>query len=85
VALGASRIPTEAPPPARAIALAAAAACGSDLVGVDLLPTPEGGWTVLELNGAVDFTPAYSEEDVFAAVVTALTRDLHQPVAHRLP
>jgi RimK family alpha-L-glutamate ligase len=85
VALGASRIPTEAPPAARAIALAATAACGSDLVGVDLLPTPEGGWTVLEINGAVDFTPAYSRGDVFSAVVTALTRDLHQPVAHRLP
>jgi RimK family alpha-L-glutamate ligase len=74
VALGASRIPTEAPPAARAIALAAAAACGADLVGVDLLPAPDRGWVALEVNGAVDFTPAYSRsEDVFAAVVAALT------------
>jgi len=85
VALGASRVPAEAPPPARAIALAAAAACGGELVGIDLLPAADGGWVALEVNGAVDFTPAYSRGgDVFAAVVTELTRDLHRRVAHEL-
>ena len=39
-----------------ALAVAAARAVGAELVGVDLLPTPAGGWTVLELNGAVEFT-----------------------------
>jgi len=43
-------------------------------VGVDLLPDGEGGWFVLELNGAVDFTSEYSLDggDVFAAITEAL-------------
>lgn len=67
VALGGVRRRIDPPSDARAAALAAAAAAGADLVGVDLLPTPEGGWTVLELNGAVDFTADYSlgARDVF--------------------
>jgi RimK family alpha-L-glutamate ligase len=82
VALGASRVPAEAPPAARAIALAAAAACGGDLVGVDLLPAGGGGWIALEVNGAVDFTPAYARAgDVFAAAVEAIGRDVHAPLA----
>ncbi len=40
-------------------ALAAAGALGMDLVGVDLLPL-DGGYTVLELNGAVDLDGRYS-------------------------
>jgi RimK family alpha-L-glutamate ligase len=44
---------------ARALALAAAGALAMDLVGVDLLPLG-GGYTVLELNGAVDFDDRYS-------------------------
>jgi ribosomal protein S6-L-glutamate ligase RimK-like protein len=44
---------------ARALALAAAAAVGMDLVGVDLLPLDDA-YTVLELNGAVDFDERYS-------------------------
>ncbi|HSL66372.1 MAG TPA: hypothetical protein VK874_17085, partial [Gaiellaceae bacterium] len=39
-------------------ALAAVAAVGGDLVGIDLLPV-DGGWTVLELNAAVDFDARY--------------------------
>ena len=36
-------------------------------VGVDLLPASDGGWVVIELNGAVEFTSGYSEwVDVFA-------------------
>jgi [lysine-biosynthesis-protein LysW]---L-2-aminoadipate ligase len=72
VALGAARKPEAAPAAARALAVAAAAAVGADLVGVDLLPVDDG-WTVLEVNGAVDFTPAYVRGgDVFEAAAWAL-------------
>jgi RimK family alpha-L-glutamate ligase len=60
VALGAQAVPTTPPPVASELALAAAAASGLDLVGVDLLPTGPGGFCVIELNGAVDFRPVYS-------------------------
>ncbi len=63
-------------PPASAceLALAAARAIEADLVGVDLLPTPDGGYVVLELNGAVEFTQEYALEpgDVFGRAVDAL-------------
>jgi [lysine-biosynthesis-protein LysW]--L-2-aminoadipate ligase len=59
ISLGGSRHRTALPDEAAALAVAAAAAIGADLVGVDLLPAGSG-YTVLELNGAVDFTPAYS-------------------------
>jgi RimK family alpha-L-glutamate ligase len=75
VALGARRLPVRPPVEARALSLAAADAAGADLVGVDLVPTPQGEWVVLELNGAVEFTPDYSlDEDVFASVSFALAR-----------
>jgi glutathione synthase/RimK-type ligase-like ATP-grasp enzyme len=71
-ALGAQVEPVEAPPIARALALAAARAARADLVGVDLLPTGNG-FVVLELNGAVDFRPVYARRrDVFADTVAAL-------------
>jgi RimK family alpha-L-glutamate ligase len=60
VALGAQAIPAAPPPVASRLALAAAAASGLHLVGVDLLPTGPGGFCVVELNGAVDFRPVYS-------------------------
>jgi RimK family alpha-L-glutamate ligase len=73
VALGARRLPATPPPQARELALAAATAVGGDLVGVDLLPVPGGGYTVLEVNGAVDFAAVYSlGTDVFEAVRAAL-------------
>ena len=74
VALGGWRRPTDPPLEACELAVSAAAALGGDLVGVDLLPDGQGGWTVLEINGAVDFTAEYSLEgcDVFAAVAEAL-------------
>jgi RimK family alpha-L-glutamate ligase len=76
IALGGSRIPADPPPQARLLALGAAAALGTDLVGVDLLPDGEGRWIVLELNGAVDFTAEYSlsGEPVFEWVARILAR-----------
>jgi RimK family alpha-L-glutamate ligase len=74
VALGARRVPVVPPPEAEVLAVAAAEAIRGDLVGVDLLPTAEGRWTVLEVNGAADFTAAYSlGEEVFTAVRRMLT------------
>jgi [lysine-biosynthesis-protein LysW]--L-2-aminoadipate ligase len=73
IALGGTRRPADPPPAARELALAAAAAAGADLVGIDLLPTPDGGWVVLELNGAVEFTDEYTlDGDVFAAAAAGL-------------
>jgi len=73
VALGARREPVTPPRAASEIALAAAAAIDGDLVGVDLLPDGRGSWIVLELNGAVDFTNAYSlGDDVYSAAVGRL-------------
>jgi len=73
VALGARRVPVEPPVEARVLAVEAAAAIGGDLVGVDLLPT-DGGYTILELNGCVDFTVDYSLEggDVHTEAIGAL-------------
>jgi len=74
VALGAVRAPVLDPPAeACALAIAAAEAVDGQLVGVDLLPTPGGGYVVLELNGACDFTAEYSrDDDVFASAILAL-------------
>ena len=74
VALGATRhavTPTQA---ACALAIAAARAIDADLVGVDLLPTPDGGHVVIELNGAVEFNARYAlgGEDPFEQAVAAL-------------
>jgi RimK family alpha-L-glutamate ligase len=80
-ALGAQVEPVEPPALARALALSAAQAARADLVGVDLLPTPNGGFVILELNGAVDFRPLYApQRDVFADAVAALLEDgVQQP------
>src|SRR5215831_14250750 len=75
-ALGAQVEPVDPPPIARALALAAARSARADLVGVDLLPTPNGGFVVLELNGAVDFRPTYAPgRNVFSDAVAALLDD----------
>jgi hypothetical protein len=40
-----------------------------------LLPDGDGGWVVLELNGAVEFTPEYSlDRDPFVAAAWELAR-----------
>ena len=63
VALGATRTPVRRPPDdARELALRAASAVNGDLVGVDLLPTPDGSWTVIEVNGAVEFDETYATD-----------------------
>lgn len=86
VALGATKMPAEPSPVARELAVAAAAAIGADLVGVDLLPLGPGRYVVLELNGAADFSTEYSQaENVFDAAAAALERRLDQNVAERRP
>lgn len=77
VALGASSVGMIPPPVAMTLALAATAASGLDLAGVDLLPTGPGGFCVIELNGAVDFGPHYSfaARNVFADAIAALSGD----------
>jgi RimK family alpha-L-glutamate ligase len=82
IALGGWRRRTVPPASACALAIEAAAAIGGDLVGVDLLPDGNGGWVVLELNGAVDFTSEYTLNgtDVFELTARTLT-PLELPVA----
>jgi len=75
VALGAGRQPVHPSPVAAGLALEAAQAIGADLVGVDLLPLGPGRYTVLELNGAVDFTAEYAPgSDAFRDALFALAR-----------
>jgi RimK family alpha-L-glutamate ligase len=73
VSLGGRCEPFTPPPLARTLAVAAAAAIRGDLIGIDLLPT-RSGYVVSELNGAVDFRPAYAldGDDVFVETVGAL-------------
>jgi glutathione synthase/RimK-type ligase-like ATP-grasp enzyme len=81
VALGATRVPTDPSPAACELALAAAAAIGGDLIGVDLLPVGPGRYVVLELNGAVDFAREYDPGgDVFGTAMRALTARLRGDV-----
>jgi [lysine-biosynthesis-protein LysW]---L-2-aminoadipate ligase len=74
VALGAVRHPFLPQPGQCELAVAAAAAVGADLAGVDLIPRPDGSFAVLEVNGAPEFTAAYSLDgrDVFEAVLIGL-------------
>ena len=81
ISLGGTRRPFEPPPAACTLARAAAAAFAADLVGVDLLPLPGGGYTVIELNGAVDFTESYGE-NVFTRAAALL---VPQATPVRLP
>ncbi|HVM16816.1 MAG TPA: ATP-grasp domain-containing protein [Gaiellaceae bacterium] len=68
IALGGHRVPATPPRAARELALRAAAAIGGGFVGIDLLPT-DAGFSVIEVNGCVDFTAEYGlGGDVHAAV-----------------
>ena len=76
VALGARRERAAAPPVAIRMALDAARAVDATLVGVDLLPT-EDGWTIIELNGAVEFNGEYRPQgDVFREAALELVATL---------
>jgi RimK family alpha-L-glutamate ligase len=75
VALGGTRVAVAPPAEALDLAVRAARGAGADLIGVDLLPDGAGGHTVLELNGAVDFTREYRlDRDPFVAAAAELTR-----------
>jgi RimK family alpha-L-glutamate ligase len=75
IALGGTRVQVDPPAEAIDLAVRAAEAAGADLIGVDMLPDGAGGYTVLELNGAVDFTREYRlVEDPFVAAAAELTR-----------
>ena len=75
IALGGTRAAVDPPAEALELAVRAAAAAGADLIGVDVLPDGSGGHTVLELNGAVDFTREYRlGRDPFVAAAAELTR-----------
>jgi RimK family alpha-L-glutamate ligase len=84
VALGGSRRPVEPTPEACVLATHAAAAVGGDLVGVDLLPLPDGDHVVLEVNGAVEFTREYSfgGQDVFEEIAGIVADDATVGAAH---
>jgi glutathione synthase/RimK-type ligase-like ATP-grasp enzyme len=74
VTLGGARRPTEAPEDACVVALDAVSAVGVDLGCVDVLTRPDGRPVALEVNGAPEFTGAYSCDgtDVFESVVRGL-------------
>ena len=82
IALGGIRRVVDPSPAACALACTAAAAVGADLVGVDLLPNRDGSYTVIELNGAVDFTDLYGE-NVFARIVALLAPQVQPVLAPR--
>ena len=73
VSLGGTRRQARPPTAACQLAIAAAAATNADLVGVDLLPSG-ASYTIIELNGAVDFDASYATpgQDIFHVAATAL-------------
>jgi RimK family alpha-L-glutamate ligase len=73
VSLGATRIPVDPTSEMCRLAIAAAAAVGADLVGVDLLPVRDG-YVVLETNGAVEFDRRYDLDgrSVYTELMNAL-------------
>lgn len=78
VTLGGTVVRAELPEGTESLALAAARAVGVDLAGVDLLPVQDG-WTILELNGAVDYDRRYALPglDPYLSILDGL-RILHE-------
>jgi len=74
VSCGGSLRPAQLSDAAVELARTATAAIGGDFVGVDLMPQGDDRFTVLELNGAVDFADAYSLDggDVYEAAAAGL-------------
>ena len=72
------------------VAVSAARAIGGALVGVDLMLDEGGRWTVIEVNGAVEFADDYLPGgDVFAEALAAVERAVFEkggrrPVPERL-
>jgi glutathione synthase/RimK-type ligase-like ATP-grasp enzyme len=87
VTLGGVRRPVLDPPGAACeLALAAARAAGAALVGVDLVPEVDGSWTIIELNGAVEFNPEYrTDADVFDSVASELVRSADRLAVFDVP
>jgi RimK family alpha-L-glutamate ligase len=83
IAVGGVRRPVDPPAVACELARRAAAAVEGDLVGVDLLPGSDGSYTIIELNGAVDFTDAYGE-DIFERIVSLFPHDVTVPAEPQL-
>ena len=86
VTLGGTVVKAELPAGTERLALRAAEAIGIDFASVDLLPA-EGGWVVLELNGAVDFDTRYALPglDPYAAILEGLgiaEPGMHEAVKH---
>ena len=82
VSLGATRVPAAPNAAACRLAVAASAAVGADLCGVDLMPLPGGGFSIIEVNGAVEFNPEYRPSgDVYAAVAEALGLTVERELA----
>ena len=83
IALGGIRRPVSDPPlEACKLAICAARAVGSALVGVDLMLDSRGRWTVIEVNGAVEFGREYRVNgDVFATVSTELVSIAEEIIA----
>src|SRR5574340_1038158 len=73
VTLGGHVVETKLAPSSVDLALEAARAVGIAFAGIDLLPH-HGGWTVLELNGAVDFDEKYAlpGRDPYAEILEGL-------------
>jgi RimK family alpha-L-glutamate ligase len=73
VTLGGQVVEAELPPGAAELAIETAHAIGIDFAGVDLLPRNDG-WSVLEVNAAVDFDTRYALPgiDPYAAILAGL-------------
>lgn len=82
VSLGGRLVSASPDDEAMRLARAAVTAVGGDLVGVDLIHLDGGGYTVVELNGAVDFDDRYSLAGAPVFTATALALQLPSACTH---